>query len=232
MAAGGSAVSADARPSAFGRATNGVPQQVLRVFSAAGPITQREERMQYYRAEFAALGQEGIDFLLEELKKPTYVPGGRGRRSSRRTFVREARQVIPTLGDDAFAALVTELAKNGRPYFKVNAIHVFWRSDHLDSFDALASCLNDFRNAKEDAPRVEEPGGIDAGRVAWKAYHNLLSKLKRSGLPPPKWARSLGRIPWEDRDAEALRLQKWWQENRATILAQYRELQTERAKRE
>ncbi|MBT7069004.1 MAG: hypothetical protein HN919_22090 [Verrucomicrobia bacterium] len=130
---------------------------------------------------------------------------------------------MPTLGDDAFTALVGELEKDARPYFKINAIHVFWRSEHEGSFDALASCLNDTRNAKEDAPRVEEPGGTDAGRVAWKAYHNLLSKLKRSGLPQPEWARSLGRIPWEERDAEALRLQMWWQENRATILAQYRE---------
>ena len=211
-------------------AARGMPPEVRGVFE--GVLTRRENETvdNYFKREFAKLGNCGIDFLVQELSKPQYsiigvLPNGVERYA--RTRARWARSFLLNVGESADDYLLAKLKTNDSPHLRVNTVSYLTRSDREESFDILASWLGDERVAHEQGPPKD--GIYVSARVSRAAYSNLRRKIAALDISPPgKDSVIVVRLPDRERREEVRKLQQWWRDNREQVLARFRERQAEK----
>lgn len=189
--------------SADGIPTNDTPALILDMFRQAGALPDSHEgRVAFLKERFLAMGSEGIDFLIRELKKPNSKPGPHGGEMRVPTFASTAIEIYAGLGDEAYDRLSRELQRDSSPVFWRNAICVHAFSDRAESIDVLAGWVSE--------------NGADAtskSRISARAYEFLRVKLRRLDLPVPPFA--------ERQDDLPVKMREWWQSNRQKVLQQY-----------
>lgn len=194
---GTSALSADIVP------TNEVPVQIAEILRQAGELNVGyKEREAFMAGKISAMGSEGIDVLIRELKKPYSMPGPHGGEMRVATFASTAARIYAGLGQQAYDRLREELQRDSSRDFWMNACYVYACSDHDDSFDTLATWVTTNRSA-----------AASRSMVSARAYDFLRVKLERNHLPIPPFAN------WQSDYSATFR--DWWQSNRQTVFQQY-----------
>ncbi len=190
--------------SAEGVPTNEIPAQILKIIHDGYELNLGHDGLvAFYCEKFSAMGAEGVELLIGELKKPRRKPLPSGL-AMHATFVGTACEVYARLGQDAYNRLSEELKKDSSPVFWENACYVYARSDNDDTFEVLAGWV--IENGAE---------ATDKSRVSAEAYSRLHNKLLRNHLPTPSFARLENDLP--------ARFEQWWQSNRQTVVQQYLE---------
>ena len=187
---------------AEGIPTNEMPTKLSALIEEARKIPlSYSDRKVFLKTRLRAMGSEGVELLIGELKKPTRKPidHGLGYIS---TFPSTACEIYADLGQDACDRLSEELKKDSSPLFWRNACYVYQCSDHDDSLDVLAGWV--IENGADTTSKL---------RISAEAYSRLHSKLLQINLPAPPFSR-------QDNDLPA-KFQPWWQSNRQTVVQQY-----------
>ena len=195
--------------SADGTPTNEMPAQLSALIEEANKIPLGRDgrggvQGSFLRETLSAMGSEGIELLILELKNPVRVPLHHGGEMQASTFAGRACEIYAGFGKDAYDRLSEELKKDSSLDFWRNACYVYYCSEHEDSLDVLAGWVTE--------------NGVDARfkpQVSARAYNLLGVKLRVAHLPDPPFGTREPDLP--------VKFQQWWQSNRQTVVQQYLE---------